>query len=129
MTDVQLILLFLTLLFVKHWFADFVVQFDYMVLEKGTYGADGGVHHSLIHTILTWLVVYALTSNTAAAVFIAMADGVIHYHIDWLKMNINRWRGLTIKDWEFWMWLGADQLAHCLTYIGLALWFNHLMLT
>lgn len=122
MTDVQLALLVLALLFIKHWFADFVVQFNYMVEQKGIYGAEGGIHHSLIHCVLTWIVMYAVFQNTFIAVFTALFDGVVHYHIDWLKMNISRWRNLTIRDHEFWMWLGADQLAHCLTYIAMVLW-------
>ena len=123
MTEVQTAFLLLTLLFVKHWFADFVVQFNYMVHEKGTYGADGGVHHSLIHGMLTWVIVgYACGMNVG--VLLASFDFLAHYHIDWLKMNISRWRKLTIRDWEFWMWLGADQLAHALTYIGMVLWLS-----
>lgn len=121
MTEVQLALLVLALLFIKHWFADFVVQFDYMVQEKGMYGANGGVHHMLIHMILTYIIVWSLF-NPTLAILVATVDGLVHYHIDWLKMNISRWRGLTIKDWEFWMWLGADQLAHALTYLALVLW-------
>lgn len=121
MTEVQLALLVLALLFIKHWFADFVVQFDYMVQEKGMYGANGGVHHMLIHMILTYVIVWLLF-NPTLAILVATVDGLVHYHIDWLKMNISRWRGLTIKDWEFWMWLGADQLAHALTYLALVLW-------
>jgi hypothetical protein len=121
MSEIQLALLLLGLLFIKHWFADFVVQFDYMVQEKGTYGADGGVHHMLIHTILTYIIVWALF-NPALAILASTIDGIVHYHIDWLKMNISRWRQLTIRDWEFWMWLGADQLAHALTYIVLTYW-------
>lgn len=123
MTEVQIVLLLLTALFVKHWFADFVVQFDYMVLEKGTYGADGGIHHSLIHALLTWGIV-GYWCGTYAGVMLATVDFVTHYHIDWLKMNISRWRKLTIRDWEFWMWLGADQLAHSLTYIAMVLWLS-----
>jgi hypothetical protein len=114
--------LLFTLLFIKHWFADFVVQYPYMMEQKGTYGAEGGIHHSLIHSVLTWLVMYALFQNTAFAVFTALFDFVAHYHIDWLKVNINRWRGLTIQDNEFWMWLGADQLAHSLTYVAMVWW-------
>jgi hypothetical protein len=121
MTEVQLALLVLALLFIKHWFADFVVQFDYMVQEKGMYGANGGVHHMLIHMILTYIIVWLLFDPTLA-ILVATVDGLVHYHIDWLKMNISRWRGLTIKDWECWMWLGADQLAHALTYLVLVLW-------
>ena len=119
MTHFELLILTLTLLFIKHWIADFVVQFPYMVEQKGTYGAEGGIHHSLIHAVSTWLIMLAVFQNTAIAVFTALFDGLVHYHIDWLKMNINRWRGLSIKDNEFWMWLGADQLAHSLTYIAI----------
>lgn len=123
MTEVQIVLALLSVLFIKHWFADFVVQFDYMVLEKGTYGADGGVHHSLIHGFLTWGIVgYVCGINVG--ILLATFDFLVHYHIDWLKMNISRWRKLTIRDWEFWMWLGADQLAHCLTYIAMVLWLS-----
>ena len=122
MTAIHLALILLCLLFIKHWFADFVVQYPYMVEQKGTYGAEGGIHHSLIHCVLTWLVMYALFQNTAIAIFTALFDGVVHYHIDWLKMNIGRWRNLTIKDNEFWMWLGADQLAHSLTYVAMVWW-------
>ena len=121
MSEIQLALLLLGLLFTKHWFADFVVQFDYMVQEKGMYGANGGVHHMLIHAILTYIIVWSLF-NPTLAILVATVDGLVHYHIDWLKMNISRWRQLTIRDWEFWMWLGADQLAHALTYIVLTYW-------
>jgi hypothetical protein len=123
MTEIQIVLVLLSLLFVKHWFADFVVQFDYMVAQKGTYGADGGIHHSLIHGILTWCIVGWMFGNTAG-IFMAVFDFLTHYHIDWLKMNISRWRKLTIQDWEFWMWLGADQMAHSLIYIAMALWLT-----
>jgi hypothetical protein len=128
MTDVHVVLILLSLLFIKHWFADFVVQFDYMVNEKGTYGADGGIHHSLIHAMLTWAIVGYMFGITAG-VFVAMFDFLTHYHIDWLKMNISRWRKLTIRDQEFWMWLGADQMAHSLTYIAMALWLTSSKLT
>jgi hypothetical protein len=50
---------------------------------------------------------------------IGLIDGAIHYHIDWAKMTINRLRKLTIAKNEFWVWLGADQLAHSVTYLAL----------
>jgi hypothetical protein len=121
MTEAQLTIAILALLFAKHFIADFVLQFDYMVQQKGIYGAEGGVHHTLMHIVGTWAVLCWMT-NPFIAVFAALADGLFHYHIDWLKMNINRWRGLTIQDHEFWVWLGADQLAHSLTYLAITLW-------
>ena len=47
---------------------------------------------------------------------------VIHYHVDWLKMNINKKYGWKADQHpEFWVLLGLDQLAHYLTYV-LLIW-------
>lgn len=127
MNGIEITILILTLLFVKHFIADFVLQFPYMVEQKGTYGAEGGVHHSVIHMVFTWALL--CWTNPFIAVMAALADGFLHYHIDWLKMNINRWRGLSIQDHEFWVWLGADQLAHALTYLGITLWVATMLKT
>ena len=115
-------LIILTLLFIKHFVADFVVQFNYMIAEKGIYGAEGGLEHSTIHMLGTAIILGFFLADLYTVWLLALADFVIHYHIDWLKMNIGRWRGLTIQDHEFWVWFGADQLAHCLTYIGIV-WY------
>ena len=44
-------------------------------------------------------------------------SGLVHYHIDWIKQQLNR--GYTTADRQFWFWLGADQAAHYLTYVGI----------
>jgi hypothetical protein len=51
---------------------------------------------------------------------------VIHYHIDWTKEQFMRRMKLTQSDNAFWYALGADQLAHHLTYVGIAavLWWS-----
>jgi len=118
MDQLTLSFLLLALLFAKHWFADFVVQFDYMVAEKGTYGAMGGLHHATIHAVLT-ILIFLIAVPLPYAFVLGFIDGVIHYHVDWLKMTINRLRALDIQKNEFWMWLGADQMAHSLTYLAL----------
>jgi hypothetical protein len=44
---------------------------------------------------------------------VALAEGVLHYHIDWCKVKYG------IKDNtkpQFWNQFGMDQLAHQLTY-------------
>ena len=46
---------------------------------------------------------------------LALLDFVIHYHIDWAKMNLSQ--GLTTDNHKFWIWLGFDQMLHYLTYI------------
>ena len=111
------VFLLLSLLGIKHFLADFVFQYDYMVKEKGIYGALGGIHHAAFHASLTFFVLLIVASSSALVIPLAVADGLIHYHIDWLKQQLNR--GLTPADRKFWIWLGADQAAHYLTYIAI----------
>ena len=110
------IILLLVLLQIKHFIADFWLQFPYMIEEKGTYWAEGGRHHALIHTAGTFLTLaFVLPDAIDLAVCLAFLDGIVHYHIDWAKMNISR--GFTPADTEFWIWLGFDQALHQLTYL------------
>lgn len=109
-------LLLLAALFVKHFVIDFPLQTPYQWMNKGNYGHPGGLLHSLLHGVGTYLclMVYA----PIAAVYLALMDTFIHYHIDWAKVKINStygWKPDT--DPQFWTLLGADQLLHALTYI------------
>jgi hypothetical protein len=110
------IFIILAFLFIKHFVVDFYLQTDKMVKEKGIYGAPGGLWHSGQQGLGTFIVL-ALFINLPLAVLLAFADALIHYHVDWAKMNIGKKYGYTPADKEFWFWLGFDQLAHSLTYI------------
>ena len=112
----------LALLFFKHFLVDFVFQTNSHVQGKGIYGNLKGIEHSLQHAVGTGLMLLPFVGFEVAA-FMAVLDGVIHYHIDWAKMNINKRWHYTPQDQQFWMWLGADQLAHSLTYV----WFVWLL--
>lgn len=115
MTDVEVVVI-LALLGVKHFLADFVWQFDYMIQQKGFYGQRGGLDHSAIHAGLTFVVLVPFMWPIYA-ISLALLDGIVHYHIDWAKMRINRDINLTPQDRKFWFWFGLDQLAHFLTYV------------
>ena len=111
-------LIILSALFIKHFIVDFPLQTPYHYLNKGTYGHPGGVQHALFHGVGTALcfVLWA----PFAAIILGAIDGLIHYHVDWAKVKLNNKYGLTPTNSEkFWWLLGADQLAHYLTYIGL----------
>lgn len=118
--DAVTVLWLLFALMTKHFIVDFPLQaFPYQYNNKGTYGHPGGLLHSGLHVAGTYLAVYWFT-NPITAMWIALLDGVIHYHIDWAKMNINKkfgW-GPTTHE-QFWSLLGLDQYLHMLTYIGL----------
>lgn len=113
--NIELSLALLALLFLKHFLIDFVAQTDQMVREKGTYGAEGGLIHSGQHALVTFWII--LLFSPVLAFPLALLDGIIHYHIDWAKMNLSR--GLTAADHKFWVWIGVDQLLHYLTYLGI----------
>jgi hypothetical protein len=106
----------LTLLFIKHFIVDFLLQNPYQWQNKGTYGHPGGLLHAGLHGVATLLILVFFT-EIELALFLAMTDAIIHYHIDWAKMNLNKKFGYTPADEKFWWLLGLDQLLHSLTYI------------
>lgn len=110
-------IILLALFGIKHFIADFVLQYPYMLGEKGIYGARGGIDHAMIHAMLTAFVIAAVTDHWFYGLLLGGLDGVLHYHIDWAKQQLNR--GLTAADRKFWILLGADQGLHYLTYIGI----------
>jgi len=107
----------LALLFVKHWYIDFVNQSMEEVNGKGIYGNAHGVMHSLKHGVATFLIFWLYVMDFEYAIIIGFMDFVLHYHIDWTKININKRWNYTAENPKFWAWLGADQLAHSLTYL------------
>lgn len=118
-------LLLLTLLQLKHFLCDWVFQTDYQIKYKGQYMHPGGIEHSLQHAVLTALAVAAV--NPSHSLMMGAIDGLIHYHVDWLKQNLcSLWR-LTTHDKGFWVMIGADQLVHQITYLAITfLVFTHL---
>lgn len=111
------IFIVLILLFVKHWYIDFVNQSADEVAWKGTYLKWPGIWHSIKHGAGTALVLWICGFGAVEFVILGILDFFIHYHIDWAKININRKNNYTPQDKQFWTWLGADQLAHSLTYL------------
>lgn len=111
-------LILISLLFLKHFIVDFPLQKPYQWQNKGTYGHMGGILHAWLHGFATmWCFAWWAPE---AAVYLGVMDMIIHYHVDWAKMNINAkygWKPDTHE--QFWWLLGLDQLAHALTYVGL----------
>ena len=114
MNSEQWLLITLGLLFIKHWIVDFVIQTDAEVQHKGIYGDLTGIQHSFKHTVGSMIVFLLAGLEPEWIVFFALLDGLLHYHIDWLKMNYgNR----DIRTPQFWRDLGLDQLAHYIVYL------------
>ncbi|MHB1952367.1 MAG: DUF3307 domain-containing protein [Sulfobacillus sp.] len=118
---------------IKHFYCDFPYQSPYMYLNKGTYGHPGGLLHSGLHAIVTLFLLWSMMPFLyqkpylsthqfpyRLIVLCAIAEFLIHYHIDWAKVKINRRYGWQCQSSsEFWTLLGLDQLLHTLTYIGI----------
>lgn len=106
----------LFLLFIKHFVCDFPLQTSpWMYRNKGIYLHMGGIAHALVHGLGTWLVLVFFIGQQA--LLYALIDMIVHYHIDWAKLNINKHYDLRAdnSNW-FWILLGFDQLAHHITY-------------
>jgi hypothetical protein len=109
--------LIISLLFVKHFLADFVWQSQRMLKDKGHYGRLGGFEHAGLHAALTYVILmHFLTPQ--ACLMLALFDAFIHYHIDWVKVRASI--RLTPEDHWYWVWLGLDQLLHAMTYLVIA---------
>jgi hypothetical protein len=112
----------LLLLFqLKHLVFDWLYQPPWQYKNKGTYGAFGGIFHATQHAFPTFLILlWPAAASLHDAAYLAIIEGVIHYHIDWAKMNINRimsWGPTTSEN--FWRLTGVDQFLHQATYAWL----------
>ena len=108
----------ITLLIIKHTIADYFMQYSWMIKDKGTYGAWGGIAHSGYHGLLTFVVLLLFVNPDIAFLF-GVLDSIIHYHVDYVKSNFWKSKKLTAMDQQYWIAHGVDQLAHLLTYIGI----------
>lgn len=109
----SILLLLLVLFQIKHWYVDFVNQTDTEVVNKGIYLKWLGLRHSIKHGIGTFLLLIPFTSLNGVLI-ISLIDALLHYHIDWFKMN---WGNRDIRTPQFWQHLGLDQMLHQLSYI------------
>lgn len=109
----------LVLLLIKHWYIDFVDQSMEEVQAKGNYGEWLGLRHSLKHGLITAIIFALFLTNPVDYLLLGFLDFLVHYHVDWAKININRSHNYTTDKPEFWAWLGLDQLIHNLTYLWL----------
>ena len=118
MNDPIVLLLALTALLLKHLVFDWIFQPPYMYLNKGKWGAAGGIDHSLLHAISSGVVLYFFDVGVNYILPIIALEFVIHYVTDWAKMNINRVKGWACNTHEqFWQLTGIDQTIHMLTYV------------
>lgn len=108
----------LILLLIKHYIADFLLQSDWMAYGKGklTNWFIPLLSHCLIHGVLTFCVIIIFYSLPIALLY-GIIDTVIHFIIDRIKAHPKLGGRWNPNERNFWLALGADQLAHNLTYV------------
>lgn len=116
------IIIFLLLLQLKHWYCDFFQQTYEQTVTKGIYGNPIGITHTLDHVTgsLVALTIFSVFFPIPVwSILIAVAlEGLAHYHIDWYKVHYGC-KDITKK--KYWAEFGADQFAHQLCYILMAI--------
>lgn len=112
----ELIFILLLLLQLKHIQLDFMVQTDEEIICKGIYGHCIGINHSLKHGIGTFIVLFLCTGFKMFALIsiLSFLNFIIHYHIDYIKMNYGE---TNVNTTRYWQHLGLGQLIHQLTYL------------
>ena len=118
------ILILMTLLQMKHWYADFWIQTFSQTVRKGIYLDRVGISHSIDHVIgtLIALLIFSLGVHPLSPmtiIIMALVEGTVHYHIDWIKVKFGH------KDMTnaiFWKEFGLDQFAHQATYL-IMIWY------
>lgn len=99
---------FLLALFFKHQIFDFEYQPEFQWKNKGTYLHLGGLVHALQHVIGTWIVFFVFHHwvlfpfDFKLVSFILIAEFLIHYHMDWFKMNYLKKHHITVEQPVFW---------------------------
>jgi len=120
-------LILMIALIAKHFVADALLQYPYQYLNKGTFLHPGGLLHAGIHGILTAYCFFQYPPEVI--LIVASIDTVLHYFIDYAKMNLSayfKWSEydaedgrsfLKIYDNNFFIILILDQCLHMLTYV------------
>jgi len=117
MEPLSLVLLYV-LFRLKQLVCDYLLQTDWMALNKGLPGREGYralLSHAAVHGVGTLLVTVIFVPGLWWLGFI---DFVVHSAIDRIKGDITRKMGWTPKDTAFWWAIGFDQEAHNFTHLA-----------
>jgi len=117
--DTYSALVLLTLLLVKHMFADFFLQTPSMLQNRADYVHQGRAVHCGVHVVGTAVCFVIMAVPLALLLLLLIAEFILHYHIDFSKGWVSDRAGHGPGDASFWRAFGADQTLHNLTYVGM----------
>ena len=114
---ITLLLASLALFEVKHFLCDFVLQTAYLYRHKGIYGHPAGFIHAGLHAVGSLPAMLLIGGAPGLVATIVIGELLVHYHVDWLKLYIDRHYRLRIDRSTYWIIFGLDQLLHQATYV------------
>lgn len=115
----ELIFLLLIGLNMKHFVADYLLQFPWMIAGKGSFRMAGGYAHAGIHVIGTAFVLWLLAISPQLIAGLVLAEFALHFLLDFAKIHYGSDISSTERPNAFWALNGLDQLLHQLTYVGI----------
>ena len=117
MTLLSILLLYLAFR-AKQFICDFVLQTDWMALNKGKPGMEGFkplLVHSAVHGAGTFIVALIFAP---AFWWLGLVDIIVHAAVDRFKGILSYRKGWQPTDRWFWWSFGLDQEAHNLTHVA-----------
>ena len=104
---------------VKHFIADYLLQFGWMIKGKHSLTHPGGYVHSAIHVLGTAIILKMAALPAVIILPLALAEFVVHYLLDFGKVKYGKDISSTQKPRLYWALNGFDQLLHQFTYIAI----------
>lgn len=101
----------------KQFICDFLLQSDWMALNKGKPGWEGYkplISHAAVHGVGTLIIMLLLVPSFW---WLAVVDLLLHGVVDRLKGMYTYKQGWTYRDRWFWWSFGLDQEAHNFTHL------------
>ena len=104
---------------IKHFIADYTLQWPTMIAGKCHLNKTGGYIHAGIHVLLTGPILLLCGLSVGLVLLIMVLEFVIHYATDYGKGYYDCKHKPDVYTRHYWVLHGADQLIHQLTYAGI----------
>ena len=103
----------------KHFVADYLLQPGWILAGKGDFRLPGGYAHAGIHAGFSLLILLVCGTPLSVALALFAAEFVVHYGLDYSKIQYSRGIHVDTQPSRFWALHGVDQLAHQFTYAAM----------
>ena len=104
-----------------HWFADFVLQTNWMATNKSSNNL-ALMSHVLVYTAVMFCGTLVLSNSLF--ILWAIVNGVLHFCVDYVTSRITKKLWTENKVHDFFVMIGLDQLIHAMTLILTLSWIS-----